>query len=421
MNRASEVAPFPAGGLNAEAAGSPGRWRIVALLFFATTINYLDRIALAVLIPVIRRDLHFSDREYGFITGAFQIAYMAGFLVAGKFIDRVGTRLGYFASVALWSVSALLHMVSHGVWSLGFWRSALGFGEAGNYPAGIKAVGEWFSDRERAYAVGLFNFGVTAASVAGPPILVAITSVWGWRAAFALTSATGFVWLLVWMLTWRDPPEREARPRRVGVWSEALRDRRTWGMAIVKFLTDGVWWFYIFWMPPYLYDARKFNLNQVGWALPVIYLMAGVGSIAGGWLAGYLMRRGSGMASARRTVMGICAACMPIAALAVVAPSPAMAIALIGLATASHQAWSSNLFTMPSDIFPGWLVASVFSISGAAGGLGGFLFSAFIPALVIPHFGYVPMFALAGVLHPLAWILGCGLLWYKAALAESNA
>jgi ACS family hexuronate transporter-like MFS transporter len=418
MNRAAELASSPPRASDQHL--SPWRWRIVALLFFATTINYLDRIALAVLIPVIRADLRFTDREYGFITGAFQIAYMAGFLVAGKFIDRVGTRLGYFASVAIWSVSALLHMISRGALSLGVWRAALGFGEAGNYPAGIKAVGEWFNDRDRAYAVGLFNFGVTFAAIAGPPVLVALTSAYGWRAAFALTSATGFVWLLVWMLTWRDPPVREQNPRLVGDWSEALKDRRTWGMAILKFLTDGVWWFYIFWIPPYLYDARKFNLNQIGWALPVIYVIAGAGSIGGGWLAGYLIRRGSAMASARRTVMGICALCMPVAAMAVLASSPVTAIFLIGLATAAHQAWSSNLFTMPSDIFPGSLVGSVFGISGAAGGLGGFLFSALIPAFVVPHFGYFPMFALAGVLHPVAWVLGNQLLWYKAALAKSD-
>jgi ACS family hexuronate transporter-like MFS transporter len=311
-------------------------------------------------------------------------------------------------------------MVSRGAFSLGFWRSALGFGEAGNYPAGVKAVGEWFGDRDRAYAVGLFNFGVTFAAVAGPPVLVALTSAYGWRAAFALTSSTGFVWLLVWMLTWHDPPEQEFRPRGVTGWSEALRDRRTWGMAVLKFLTDGVWWFYIFWIPPYLYDARKFNLNQIGWALPAIYLIAGGGSIAGGWAAGYLIRRGWGMPAARRAVLGICALCMPIAAMAVLATSPVTAIALIGLATAAHQAWSSNMFTMPSDMFPRSLVASVFGIIGAAGGLGGFLFSAIIPAFVVPHFGYFPMFALAGVLHPLAWVLGCPLLWYKAALVEES-
>jgi MFS transporter, ACS family, hexuronate transporter len=398
------------------------RWRIVALLFFATTVNYLDRIALAVLIPVIRGDLHFSDREYGFITGAFQIAYTAGFLLAGKFIDQVGTRLGYAASVGLWSISALLHVISRGAWSLGIWRSMLGFGEAGNYPAGIKSVGEWFTDQERAYAVGLFNTGVTCAAVIGPPILVALNAAYGWRSAFALTASSGLIWMVLWLLLWRVPPHRAEPPAIASVsWPEALADPRTWGMAILKFLTDGVWWFYLFWLPPYLYDARKLNLKQIGWALPAIYLMAGLGSVAGGWLAGFWIRRGWPMAEARRAVMGAVAICMPIAALAVFAASPVAAIALISLAAAAHQGWSANLFTMPSDMFPKALVASVFGISGAAGGLGGFLFSALIPAYVVPHFGYIPMFALAGVLHPIAWLIGTRLLWKKDARVRQAA
>ena len=405
---------------NRSAKGWNWRWSLVLLLFFATTINYLDRIVLAVLIPVIRKDLGFSDREYGWITGAFQIAYTIGFLAAGKIIDVVGTRIGYAAAMLWWSISALLHVISRGAWSLGFWRGMLGFGEAGNYPAAVKAVTEWYPEKERSTAVGAFNSGTTLAAVAGPPLLVALTGAYGWRASFALTAASGLVWLLLWLGVYRRPPQNiQGASRNVVTWREAIRDRRTRGIAALKFLTDGVWWFYLFWLPPYLFDARKLNLNEIGWALPVIYLMAGAGSVAGGWLAGFLMRRGWPVADARRRVMAIVAVLMPIAALAVFTSNVVLAIALISLATAGHQGWTSNLFTIPSDIFPKETVASVVGIGGSAGGLGGFLFSAILPGYVVTYFGYVPMFVLAGVLHPIAWIVGTRLLWTKPATGSA--
>ena len=404
------------------APGRNWRWSLVALLFFATTINYLDRIVLAVLIPVIRKDLGFSDREYGLITGAFQIAYTIGFLAAGKIIDVLGTRIGYAAAMLWWSISALLHVVSRGTWSLGFWRGMLGFGEAGNYPAAVKAVAEWYPEKKRSTVVGVFNSGTTLAAVAGPPLLVALTAAYGWRASFALTAATGLVWLLLWVGVYRQAPQiiQRASPGVV-TWREALQDRRTSGIVALKFLTDGVWWFYLFWLPPYLFDVRKLNLNEIGWALPVIYLMAGAGSVAGGWLAGFWMRRGRPVADARCRVMAIVAVLMPIAALAVFTSNTVLAIALISLATAVHQGWTSNLFTIPSDIFPKETVASVVGIGGCAGGLGGFLFSAILPGYMVTYFGYVPMFVLAGVLHPIAWIVGTRLLWTEPPRASVSS
>lgn len=407
---------------NQSVAGRNWRWSLVALLFFATSINYLDRIVLAVLIPVIRKDLGFSDREYGLITGAFQLAYTIGFLVAGKIIDVVGTRIGYAAAMLWWSISALLHVISRGTWSLGLWRGMLGFGEAGNYPAAVKAVAEVYPEKERSTVVGVFNSGTTLAAVAGPPVLVAMTAAYGWRVSFALTAASGLLWLCLWLGMYRRPaPILQSASRKVVTWREAFRDRRTRGIAALKFLTDGVWWFYLFWLPPYLFDARKLNLNEIGWALPVIYLMAGVGSVAGGWLAGFWMRRGWPAADARRRVMAIVAVLMPIAALAVFTSNLVLAIALISLATAGHQGWTSNLFTIPSDIFPKETVASVVGIGGCAGGLGGFLFSAILPGYVVTYFGYVPMFVLAGILHPLAWIVGTRLLWTEPARASAYA
>ena len=380
---------------------------VLALLFFATTINYLDRIVLAVLIPVIRGEMHLTDQDYGNITGAFQIAYTVGFLLAGKFIDRFGTRIGYATSILWWSFAAGLHVLARSTMGFGFWRAMLGLGEAGNFPAAIKAVAEWFPKKDRAFATGVFNAGSNVASMIGPPAFVALNAIYGWRACFLLTSLLGGVWCVAWLAIYREPEkiEEEAQATASVGWMDSLRARPTWGFALGKFLTDPVWWFYLYWLPPYLYDVRKFDLKQIGWALPVVYLMADFGSVGGGWLSGYLIRRGWETRRARRGAMAVCACCMPIAALAVFAPGPVLTIALMGLATAAHQGWSANLYTITSDVFPKEAVASVTGIGGCAGGLGGFLFSAIIPGFVVTHFGYTPMFVFMGTLH-VAALLG---------------
>lgn len=390
------------------------RWVILALLFFATTINYLDRIVFSVLIPVIRQEMHLSDQDYGNLTGAFQIAYTIGFLFAGKFIDRFGTRIGYATAILWWSIAAGLHAVVRSTLDFAFWRAMLGLGEAGNFPAAIKAVAEWFPKKDRAFATGIFNAGTNVASMVGPPAFVALSVVYGWRACFWMTSGLGILWFVLWMALYRSP-ERAldselAQEPQVG-WVAALRFRQTWGFALGKFLTDPVWWFYLYWLPPYLYDVRKFDLKQIGWALPAVYLMADVGSVGGGWLSGYLIRRGWEEGRARKAVMALCAGCMPIAAAAVFAPGPVLTIALVSLATAAHQGWSANLYTTTSDVFPKGAVASVTGIGGCAGGLGGFFFSAVIPGFVVTHFGYTPMFILMGTLHVLALISIRVLLW----------
>jgi ACS family hexuronate transporter-like MFS transporter len=390
------------------------RWLILALLFFATTINYLDRIVFSVLIPVIREEMHLSDQDYGNLTGAFQIAYTVGFLFAGRFIDRFGTRLGYATAIVWWSIAAGLHSLARTSLNLGFWRAMLGLGEAGNFPAAIKSVAEWFPKKDRAFATGIFNAGSNVASMIGPPVFVALNAVYGWRACFLFTAAAGLVWVVLWLALYRNPLADRAAwagvERQIG-WLDALTYRQTWGFAIGKFLTDPVWWFYLYWLPPYLYDVRKFDLKQIGWALPVVYLMADAGSVGGGWLSGYLMRRGWESARARKAAMTVCAACMPVAALSVFAQGPVLTIALVSLATAAHQGWSANLYTTTSDVFAKETVASVTGIGGCAGGLGGFLFSAVIPGFVVTHFGYTPMFVFMGMLHLLAlWIIRM-LLW----------
>lgn len=365
------------------------------------------------MLPLIRADLHLTDQDYGNVIGAFQIAYTAGFLIAGKFIDRFGTRIGYAVAVFWWSIAAALHGLTQSVTGLAVWRGMLGLGEAGNFPAAIKTVAEWYPPKDRAFATGIFNAGTNVAAMVGPPALVAISAVYGWRACFVLTSSLGFLWLVSWLLIYREPAKAKLEAgessTQVG-WLDALQSRKTWGFALGKFLTDPVWWFYLYWLPPYLYDVRKFDLKQVGWALPVVYLMADFGSVGGGWLSGYLMRRGWDTMRARRGAMTVCALCMPVAALAVITESPILTIALMSLATSAHQGWSANIFTITSDIFPKQVVASVTGIGGFAGGLGGFLFSGLLAGFIVSHFGYVPMFAIMGVLHVIALLTMFSLL-----------
>ena len=379
------------------------RWRILVLLFFATTINYLDRILLGFLLPAIRQEIHLTDKEYGYITGAFQVAYTLGFLIAGKFIDRIGTRLGYAIALVWWSGAAALHAVSAGAWSLGGWRALLGLGEAGNFPAAIKGVAEWFPKKDRAFATGIFNAGSNVASMIGPPTFAYINSLYGWRMCFLVTASLGAIWLVFWLAMYRTPDRHpgvsaeelayirlddaaDAAAPNI-TWSAALGYRQTWGYALAKFFSDPVWWFYLFWIPPYLADVRGFNLTQVGWALPVIYLMADFGSVGGGWLSGWFIRRGWPNGKARKTAMGICAGLMPVAATAVLAKDPVLAIGLISIATAAHQGWSANLYTTASDVFPKSATASVTGIGGCFGGLGGVLFSAILPGYIVTYFG----------------------------------
>ncbi len=364
------------------------------------------------LIPVIRSEMHLSNQDYGYITGAFQMAYTVGFLIAGKFIDRFGTRIGYAAAIVWWSVAAALHAVARNAFDMGFWRAMLGFGESGNFPAAIKAVAEWFPKKDRALATGIFNAGTTLASIVGPPLLVTLNLRYGWRLSFIVTAATGFVWVVLWLFMHRNPPIEESDPKAAQVgWVAALRYPQTWGFALGKFLTDPVWWFYLFWLPPYLFDVRSLDLQQIGWALPVVYVVAGFGSVGGGWISGRLIQKGYEAGRARRVALALCAAAMPVAAWAAFAPHAVLAIALVSLACAAHQGWSANLYTVTSDVFPKEVVASVTGIGGCAGGLGGFLFSSILPGFVVAHFGYAPMFVLMGTLHLTAFFSMRSLIW----------
>ena len=391
------------------------RWYILALLFLITTNNYLDRIVLGIVIPSIMKDLRFNELEYGYVVSTFQFSYAIGFLLMGRFIDRFGVRLGYVVSIGWWSVSAALHSTVRSPAQLGFWRGMLGLGESGNFPAAIKAVSEWFPKRERAFATGIFNAGSNVATMIGPPVFVWIAARYGWRTCFVVTPVIGTVSLTLWWLLYRSPARhRWVTPEELALiqsdsdeqqdeppmkWVRVIRIRKTWGCILAKFFSDPVWWFYLTWLALYFKNARGLSLKEIGWALPCIYLMADFGSVFGGWLSGWLIGRGWAPARARKACMFGFALCMPVAATAVLMPKTWMAVALISLATSAHQAWSANLYTLTSDLFPKTAVASVTGIGGFMGGMGGVLFTALLPGYLVTHFGYGPVFVIMGSGH----------------------
>jgi ACS family hexuronate transporter-like MFS transporter len=379
------------------------RWWILVLLFLATLINYMDRTIFAVLIPVMRGDLHIDEKIYGYLTGAFLAAYTVGYLVMGRVIDQLGTKSGFAISAGVWSIAAGLHATAGSPAQLGGFRGMLGFAEAGNFPACIKAVAEWFPPDQRALATGLFNSGSNLAQVVGPPVFVALEHAFGWRTCFLLIASLGGLWLLLWWLTYRTPEKVEVEEKVVRLsYSEAIRYKQTWGFASGKFLTDSAWWFYLFWLPLCLHDQRHMADKDYARALSFIYFVACFGSMGGGWLSGFLMDKGWTRSKARKTAMLICAIAMPIAALGVVVPNLYLAVGLFGLATSAHQGFSANLFTTTSDVFPKSALGSVNGIGGCVGGLGGVIFSAIVPGYLVKFIGYTPLFLMMSSFYLIA-------------------
>jgi ACS family hexuronate transporter-like MFS transporter len=376
------------------------RWLICGLLFLATTINYMDRQILSLLKPILDDQLHWTNAEFGQVNAAFQGAYAVGLVSFGALVDRVGVRAGYAISIAAWSLAALGHAGVATVGGFLIARVALGLGEGGNFPSSIKAVAAWFPKKERALATALFNSGANVGAVIAPAILPWIAFAWGWRFAFIGMGLAGLAWLLLW-LPFYDQPEKIARvtedelrqiradgdgsdgdargavssdlgARGVG-WGQLLRHRQTWSFILAKLMTDPVWWFFLIWLPDYFKKTRGLDLKKSWLHLVTIYLIITLLSVAGGWLTGHLARRGKDLSGARKRAMLICAACVaPI--LFATQVSAWGAVLLIGLAGAAHQAWSANLFTTVSDMFPRWAVGSVVGIGGMAGSLGGVVF-----------------------------------------------
>ncbi len=392
------------------------RWTICALLFAATAINYIDRQMIGVLKPVLQQDLGWSEAQYADIVFWFQAAYAAGFLMMGRLIDRFGARLGYALAFSFWTLAHVAHGLVSSVAQFGAARFALGLGEAGNFPSGLKAVTEWFPQRERALAVGLFNAGANVGAIATPLLVPAITLAYGWRMAFIATGAFSVLWLIAWVTIYRRPEEHSrVTPGELALirsdpapavqrvpWLRLFAYRETWAYAVPKFLTDPIWWMFLFWLPDFLGKRYGLDLKSFGPPLVAIYLLSDAGSVLGGWTSSRLLRRGwSANAARKATMLGCAVAVLPIVTVQYV-DSLWIAVALIGLATAAHQAFSANLLTLPSDLFPRAAVGSVVGIGGTAGAIGGMLIAKFVGHVLGISGSYAPIFAVAGGAYLLA-------------------
>ncbi len=400
------------------------RWTVCALLFFATTINYIDRQVLGILAPDLQRALHWSEIDYGNIVAAFQAAYALGLILFGGVMDRIGTRKGLAGAIVVWSLAAMAHTFAHSAAGFGAARFALGLGESGNFPAAIKTVAEWFPKRERALATGIFNSGSNIGAVAAPLLVPWIALTYGWRWAFLGTGALGFLWLIFWLAFYRKPADHprlspqerayieaevEGEPAEGTAkipWIRFLGRRQTWAFALGKFLTDPVWWFYLSWLPKFLHQRHGLNLDKIGPPLIVIYLLADLGSIGGGWLSSFLIQRGIGTGRARKTAMLLCAVLVTPIAFASQVSSLWAAVLLIGLAAAAHQGWSANLFTLASDTFPRRAVGSIIGFGGMLGAVGGMLVAVGVGFLLQKTGGdYVLLFIIAGFAYLFAYLV----------------
>jgi ACS family hexuronate transporter-like MFS transporter len=405
------------------------RWTVCGLLFAASTINYIDRQVLGILAPHLQKVTGWSEVHYGYIVTAFQAAYAIGLAAFGRFIDRYGTRVGYGLAIGIWSLAAMAHAAARTALGFGFARFALGLGESGNFPSAIKAVAEWFPRKERALATGIFNSGTNVGAVVAPAVVPWLTIRFGWPAAFLATGAIGFLWLVSWFALYEVPErKRNIRPRELAhiqsdppepapariPWLRLLRFRQTWAIVVGKFLTDPIWWFYLYWLAKFLNSRFGLTLAGLGPPLIVIYLITDVGSVGGGWGSSALIERGWTVNRSRKTVMLVCALCV----LPIFAASSARtvwgAVLLIALAAAAHQAWSANIFTFASDMFPKQAVGSVTGLGGTAGAIGGILFSASAGHILQLTGSYVILFAIAGS----AYLVALGLIQLLAPRLE---
>ncbi len=398
------------------------RWYMCGLLFFATTVNYVDRQVLGILHPVLSRELGWNEKQYGWVVFAFQCAYALMMPVAGRVIDWLGTRMGYAAAVVVWSIASMSHALARNAWQFAIARFGLGIGEAANFPAAIRTVADWFPNRERALATGIFNSGSNVGAIVAPLLVPFCADHFGWRSSFIATGALDMLWLAAWLLFFRTPREhlRLSADERALIesgdtgpagesapWSRLLAGRPGWAFLLGKFLTDPVWWFYLFWLPGFLNRTWGLNLSQLGPPLIVIYVAADVGSIGGGWLSSTLLHRGWSLNAARKTAMLVCAiAVVPVSALMFVGHNLWAAVALIGLAAAAHQGWSANLYTLVSDMFPRAVVGSMVGLGGFGGAVGGMLVAPAVGYwLDFSHGAYGPLFVIAGSMYLIALLV----------------
>ena len=395
------------------------RWRIAALLFGATVINYVDRQTLSVLAAEITGELGLTDTEYAQVVQAFLVCYAAMYMVWGRVIDRWGTRAALAVSMVWWSLANAGHALARSALGLGVFRALLGLGESGNFLAAEKAISEWFPPRERGFANGVVNAAASTGAVLAPPLIVLLFTMWGWRPAFVVTGAAGFVWLAFWLrLYWvpdRHPRVTAAERRMIQSesakpslervrWVSLFGFRQTWALFLARVLADPVWWFYLFWLPKYLQDERGFSIVAVGLIAWVPYLTADLGALSGGWLSGRLVRRGMPPLSARKSVMMPAAAVMPLSLVVAWTDSSVVAMTAICAVTFAHMVWKTNLMTMTNDVYPTAVVGSAAGIVGLGSSLGGVIFTG-ITGAVVERFGYAAIFFVMSFLHPAAYIV----------------
>ncbi|MBT1711059.1 MFS transporter [Fulvivirgaceae bacterium PWU5] len=413
------------------------RWTICSLVFFATTINYLDRSVISLLKMELTSEFNWNDGDYADIEIAFKVAYALGMLGAGRLIDKLGTKLGYLLATFLWSLAAVGHAIVQSTFGFMVARAALGVTESGNFPAAIKTVAEWFPRKERALATGIFNSGANIGAIVAPLTVPFIAAAWGWQWAFVITGSFGFIWVVAWFLLYEVPARNKKltdaerlyiqTDEEAGVvevsddnaprisWFTLLKFRQTWAFVIGKFLTDPIWWFYLFWLPDFLNSEYKLTGTEVAVPVAVVYMISTVGSVWGGWLPLRFIRTGMPVFKARKTSMLLYAFLVMPIVFAQLLGSMNMwfAVIIIGIATSAHQAWSANIFTTVSDMFPKRAVGSVTGIGGMCGGIGGIFLTLFVQKNMFVHYrsigqietAYYIMFAICGSMYLLAWLI----------------
>lgn len=400
------------------------RWWIIALLFLSTVINYMDRQNLSILARTIQDDLRISDLEYSYVVQCFLLAYTVAYLFAGRVTDYLGTRASMAAFVIWWSIADMLTSLSRGVYSLGFFRFLLGVGEPGNYTAAPKAVSEWFPPKERGLAIGIYTAGATMGAAIAPPLIAFLASHFHWRTVFLFTGSLGLLWVIPWLLLYRRPEEhprisgqeldyiRSSGPGQSaseempagGRWRYILNRRETWILMLGRMLTDPVWYFYLFWFPKYLTDARHLSLGEVGRIAWIVYLAADLGCILGGCFSGWLIRRGITPVKSRIWVMALAAVLLPLSPFINSAPTPLMAVGIAAIVAFAHMSWLISLSTIIVDLYPKPVVGTVFGIVAAGSGLGGMIATNLI-GRAVTGYSYAPIFIAMGFLHPLVYLL----------------
>ncbi|HSV13810.1 MAG TPA: MFS transporter, partial [Tepidisphaeraceae bacterium] len=402
------------------------RWLIIALVFFATIINFLDRLTISVLAVPICQSLHLNNLQFASISTWFLLAYTISQGISGRVFDRIGTKLGFTISVVIWSTAAMAHSVARGLASLSIFRALLGLGEAGNWPGATKVIAEWFPVRERALAMGIFNSGPSLGSVIAPPLIVWLNLRYGWQAAFLVTGSLGFLWLFAWLLIYRPapvaveeappsssemPPQPLAASRKIleyesplaidddaaWTWRELLLHRQVWAIICCRVLVDPVWWLYILWLPKYLGAARGLSLQQAGWRTSIPFIAADIGALTGGFASGYLIQRRWSVDASRKTIVILATVPMMAGFFAPHASSLVMALAYISCVTFGFQAWINNVQTLPTDLFPERAVATVAGLGGVGAGIGSMIFT-LSTGWVVDHFSYTPVLMTAGLL-----------------------